>query len=297
MKIFIAVAFLFSTLIVQKDVEAQVRGPRYNPNPRGPRYNPNPGPVVTRPAPTGPRYNPRPAPIPGHRPVGPRYGRSYDPGVGVPTRVHYGSRYYTRPYGYNPLPYNPYYHSPYRAPYFSSVRYFRTYDWYTYVYRSYPNYVYAHWVFWPTAGYNNGYWTIDNYPYYVFNGYRYRYSTIDYCNYQLVDSYDHRVQGTYWNQLCNTGYDACAFERDRLNSQMGEYRYFCSETWRDYDFDYSTPSYETTNYENTHDQNTCLDYNQNGTCDDYENTSSNCNDYDKDGYCDVDNYITNGTEI
>lgn len=124
--------------------------------------------------------------------------------------------------------------------------------------------MYAHWIFYPATGYNNGYWTIDNYPYYVYNGYRYRYSSVDYCNYQLVDKYDHRVTQTYWNQICNTGYDSCSIERDRLNAQMGEYRYFCSETYREYGFDYSKPSHETSSYP---EEETCQDEDNDNFCD------------------------------
>jgi hypothetical protein len=173
--------------------------------------------------------------------------------------------------------------------------------------------VYAHWIFFPATGYRNGYYVLDNYPYYVYNGYRYRYSTYDYCNYQLVDSFDHRVERTYWSQICNTGYDSCSMERDRLNSQFGQFRYFCSETYRDSNYDWSTPSYDDSYYGNTgygnggydntgydngygngtggYDDNTCYDTNHNGTCDNYETTSTTpapgtCSDYDNDGYCD-----------
>jgi hypothetical protein len=134
------------------------------------------------------------------------------------------------------------------------------------VYRSYPNYIYAHWIFFPATGYNNGYWTIDNYPYYVYNGYRNRYSPVDYCNYQLVDQYDHHVVQNYFNQICNSGYDMCSMERDRLNSQMNEYRYFCSETYENENYDYSTPTYDDSNY---------------------STGSEDCSDADNDGYCDV----------
>jgi len=92
---------------------------------------------------------------------------------------------------------------------------------------------------------------------------------VDYCNYQLVDQYDHSVLQSYWNQVCNTGYDSCSIERDRLNGQMGENRYFCSETFRDQNYNYSTPTYDETNYGDT--------------------TSGSCNDFDNDGYCDEDN--------
>ncbi len=128
---------------------------------------------------------------------------------------------------------------------------------------SFPQYVYVNWIFYPASGYNNGYWTIDNYPYYVFNGYRYRYSHLDTCNYQLVDSWNHDVVDTFWNQTCNTGYDACSYQRDRMNSQMGDFRYFCSETFRDQGYDYSRPTYE-----------------------DYDYDDQYCTDYDNDGYCD-----------
>ena len=99
-----------------------------------------------------------------------------------------------------------------------------------------------------------------------------------------MDKNDHRVVHTYWNQQCNTGYDACSDERDRLNAQMGEYRYFCSETFRDYGYDTSTPSYEDSNYGSSESEdNTCSDANRDGMCDDYENT---CTDADDNGYCD-----------
>jgi hypothetical protein len=174
---------------------------------------------------------------------------------------------YHRPFGYQPIRYSPYYHSPYRGPYRHVTRYYRSYDWYNYVWRLNRNYVYAHWIFFPATGYRNGYYVIDNYPYYVWNGYRYRYSQADYCNYQLVDKYDHRVVQTYWNQTCSYGYDLCSFERDRLNAQMGEYRYFCSETYRDLGHDYSSPTYETPDYG-------------------YNTGTGTCSDYDNDGYCD-----------
>jgi hypothetical protein len=171
------------------------------------------------------------------------------------------------------------------------VRYHRTFNWYNYVLSSYPNYLYANWIFYPApTGYNNGYYVINNYPYYVYNGYQYRYSSQDYCNYQLVDSYDHRVQQTYWNQICNSGYDTCSVERDRLNSQMGEYRYFCSETYRDQGYDYSQPTYEQGGYDTTQP----TDVNP-------QDTYVNCQDNDNDGYCDpgtiVDGPVTSELAI
>jgi hypothetical protein len=305
------------------------RGPTYNPNPgrpstpgpvitrpsnpgsmtpRGPRYNPTPsrpnGPVVTRPGSSTPRYYPRPSTpsyrIPGYqynRPVGPNYGRSYGRSYQRPISTQYNTRYYHRPFGYTPVRYVSYYHSPFRTPFINTVHYSRSYDWYTYVYRSNPNYIYANWIFYPASGYSNGYVTIENYPYYVYNGYRNRYSSTDYCSYQLVDSNDHKVLQNYWNQTCNTGYDSCSIERDRLNAQMGDYRYFCSETYRDNTFDFSVPTYDETNYSSegdlTEDENTCEDTNRDGMCDDFEGTSSTCSDSDNDGYCDPGTYDAN----
>jgi hypothetical protein len=103
---------------------------------------------------------------------------------------------------------------------------------------------------------------------------------VDTCNYQLVDQYDHRVVQTYWNQVCNTGYDSCSVQRDQLNYQMNDNRYFCAETYRDYGFDYSTPSYDDTYYqEPTRDESTT-----------YSDERSDCSDNDGDGYCDEGSY-------
>lgn len=259
-----------------------------NRTPRQPRFNPyrDRGPVVVNPVPSTPSYR-----VPGRRPT---YGRTHNSNY-RPIRTDYGTRYYHRPFGYSPVRYVHYEHAPYRATYYHTVRYNNTYDWYNYVWRSNPNYVYAHWIFWPATGHHNGYWTIDDYPYYVYNGYRYRYSAMDYCNYQLVDKYDHHVIQTYWNQLCNSGYDACSYDRDRLNSQMSDYRYFCSETYRDYSYDYSKPSYEDSYYPDlSHDDYyTCTDSNRDGMCDD-DTYTNNCSDDDYYGYCDSANYSENG---
>lgn len=307
MKLFVSFLFLLSTFTVCEETAAQVRGPRYNPPggrggghhqgptrhspspnsgnstggyaPHGPRYNPNPGNGHGgyNPTPQGPRYNPNPGNGQGGynpTPQGPRYNPNPGTVISRPHPTNYGTPQYHRPYGYNPIPYSTYYHRPYSNTYVHTQRYYRSYDWYSWVYRSYPNYIYANWIFFPAGGYGNGYWTIDNYPYYVFNGYRYRYSTFDYCNYQLVDQFDHRVAQTYWNQICNIGYDQCSYERDRLNAQNGQYRFFCSETFREFGEDYGTP-------------NTCYDRNQDGRCDDYNRPNNDtCYDVNQDGYCD-----------
>lgn len=146
------------------------------------------------------------------------------------------------------------------------------------MYRTNYNYIYGHWIFYPATGYNNGYWKLDNYPYYVYNGYRYRYSSVDYCNYQLVDQNNHMVVNNYWNQICNTGYDACSLERDRLNSGMGEYRYFCSETYSNQYSTNTAPTYEDTYYS---DSQSSAD--EDVMDDEYD---PNCTDLDTDGYCD-----------
>jgi hypothetical protein len=255
------------------------RGPRYNPpaptrtytpapsTPRGPRYNPpTPRPSTGGyfPNRTGPRYNP-PSPRPGsYKPVprGPRYN---PPGRVIvrPSRDYYGTPRYHRPWGYNPIPYSRYHHIPYTGYYYHSTRYSSTTSWYIYVWSNFPDYIYVNWIFYPASGYTNGYWRINDYPYFVSNGYRYRYSHIDSCNYQLVDGWNHQVLESYWNLSCSTGYDLCSGERDRLNDASGDFRYFCAETFRDSDYDYSRPSYDGD-----------------------DNWSTTCTDYDSDGFCD-----------
>lgn len=81
--------------------------------------------------------------------------------------------------------------------------------------------------------------------------------------------------------MCNSGYDYCSMERDRLNSQMGEYRYFCSETYRNEGYDSSTPSYDDTYYSGGED---CLDYDNDGYCDENYDGSYDDNYYDDDYY-------------
>lgn len=63
-----------------------------------------------------------------------------------------------------------------------------------------------------------------------------------------------------------------------MNDQNGDYRYVCSETYRDQNYDFSTPSYDDTNYYD--DQS----YDDNQYNDDYQDQA--CVDYDNDGYCD-----------
>jgi hypothetical protein len=162
----------------------------------------------------------------------------------VPVRTHYGTRNYHRPPMYRPLPYARYRHSPWNSIFIGPVRYYRSYDYYSHVRNSFPNYIYLNWIYWPVTGYSNGYYVFNNDPYYVYNGYRYRYSSVVQCNYQLVDSYTHQVVRSYWNQTCNRGFDQCSYERDDLNDRTSDFRYFCSETFRDESYNYSRPTYD-----------------------------------------------------
>ena len=76
----------------------------------------------------------------------------------------------------------------------------------------------------------NGYHVNNSYPYFVYNGYQHRYSTMDSCDYQLVDKYTDQVIDTYYNQTCSYGYDSCSYQRDQMNQNEYEDRYFCAET-------------------------------------------------------------------
>ena len=243
---------------------------------RRPDYRPGPGD-------RRPGYNPRRPDRPTYTP--PRR-TTYRPVYRVPVRDYYGTRNYHRPPMYRHAPYTRYVHTPWGSVYVGPVRYARTYDYYSHVRRSYPNYVYMNWIYWPTTGYSNGYYVFGNYPYYVHNGYRYRYSTVDYCNYQLVDSYTHQVQRTYWNQVCNSGFDQCSYERDRLNDREYDNRFFCAETTRDESWDTSRPTYDyqysDINNDGYDDSTQPYPYPDNTETPDYGNDDEgqDCYDYD-----------------
>lgn len=180
---------------------------------------------------------------------------------------------------YRPIPYARYRHSPWNSVYVGPVRYYRSYDYYSYVRTSFPNYVYLNWIYWPVTGYSNGYYVFDNYPYYVYNGYRYRYSSVDQCNYQLVDSYTHQVVRSYWNQTCARGFDQCSFERDNLNDRNNDFRYFCSETFRDEYYDYSRPTYDYGHNDYGNGYGNDYGYNDYGQdCYDYDYNNDVCYD-------------------
>lgn len=161
-----------------------------------------------------------------------------------PQRRYYGTSNYSRPYGYNYRPYTPYVHSPYRnINYNARRRYLRTANYYNYVRQHNRNYLYMNWIFYPST-YSNGYHLINDYPYYVYNGYQNRYSNMDQCNYQLVDSYTQQVVRSYYGQVCSSGYDSCSYERDNMNRREMSNRYFCSETFREQNYNFSYPTYD-----------------------------------------------------
>jgi hypothetical protein len=118
------------------------------------------------------------------------------------------------------------YHTPRTVPY--SVIHFGTPRAY---WTTVPHYyIYRRWVQWPVAyWYNDGYWDIDGYPYYVHRGYRYRYNPVEMCQYELVDGDSYTTVRTFPVDACTVAYDACATERDHLNRQINLERYFCAE--------------------------------------------------------------------
>ncbi len=92
-------------------------------------------------------------------------------------------------------------------------------------------YIYNEWLLEPVDFYyTDGYWEIDNYPYYVDNGYRYRYSTVDQCQYDLVDGDSNTVAGRTELMACNEAFDLCAADRDVRNTEVGMDRFFCAES-------------------------------------------------------------------
>lgn len=188
-----------------------------------------------------------------------------------PDRRYYGSRDYHRPSRYSYRPYRSYRHAPVTRRYSTHRRYNTRYDYYNFLRRNYRSHIYLNWVLFPSSR-MNGYYFVDNYPYYIYNGYRHRYSYEDVCNYQLVDKYTHQVVRSNYPMTCARGYDACAADRDAYNSSEREYRYFCAETIREDGYDYSSPTYDYNEY------------------DDYDNGRTTCYDYDPNtGIC-YDNY-------
>lgn len=228
---------------------SSVGGSNSGSTPRGPSYNPGRGTTTTptRPStpstPRGPSYNPgrgttttptRPSSPSTPRTTTPR-GPNYNPGRGAPSTP---GRVVVRGPRYNPAPstarpyrpvvirnYRP--HVPYYRTYVHSRRYIRPYDYYFGVRRYH---IYRYWLFEPVSyGYSNGYYVLNDYPYYVYHGYRHRYSTVDTCSYQLVDSTSNTAVKSFTERVCQAAYDECALERDVANQSLSEIRYFCAE--------------------------------------------------------------------
>lgn len=101
------------------------------------------------------------------------------------------------------------------------------------------------------SNYNDGFSYIDSYPYFVYNGYRHRYSPYDSCNYELVDGYNNRTERVFSGRSCQSGYDACARERDEMNYRSYDDRFFCAEridNSRSYNWDYNDDFYSDLDY-------------------------------------------------
>ena len=179
-----------------------------------------------------------------------------------PNRTHYGTRRYHNPPRYVHRPYSRrYVHRPMTRRYHHTRRYSPN-QYYRYFRTNYSSYIYLHWLLFPSTRVN-GYYVVDNYPYYIHNGYRYRYSHYDTCNYQLIDKYTHTVERTFWGQICSIGYDQCANVRDRRNEREWDNRYFCAETYRDRNYNFNRPTYD-----DYYDD--CIDYDfDTGVCYDY----------------------------
>jgi len=76
---------------------------------------------------------------------------------------------------------------------------------------------------------------------------------MDYCSYQLVDKNSHNVVKNYWNNLCTSGYNQCAVDRDRKNQREWSNRYFCAETFRDEGYANNEDNYNDDDYYDDND--------------------------------------------
>jgi hypothetical protein len=91
-------------------------------------------------------------------------------------------------------------------------------------------YIFRQWIQEPVIfSYTNGYWEIDNYPYYVESGFRYRYSPVETCQYDLVDSSSYDTVRSYPIMACNIAFDTCSADREVLNGAVNAESYFCAE--------------------------------------------------------------------
>ncbi len=225
------------------------RNPRVNHTNRNTNHRNNNGRVRHNNTHNNPRTNPRPHPRTNGRSV--YAGRQYNPNRAHsysynnrPHRNYYGTRNYHRPYNFTFRPYSTYTHRPYGNINFNARRrYLNTVSYFQYLRQYNRDYLYLNWIFFPST-YNNGYYNIGGYPYFVYNGYQHRYSNMDQCNYQLIDQYTHQVIQSFYGQMCNFGYDSCSFERDRMNSRVYENRYVCAETFRNQSYDFNYPTYD-----------------------------------------------------
>lgn len=148
--------------------------------------------------------------------------------------TRYNNSHHNQP---RPNTYNQYHHTTYNHNYVQTRRYLRTVNYYNHVVRYNRNYIRGNWIFYPQT-YSNGYYVIDQYPYYVYNGYRHRYSMTDSCDYQLVDSYTNTVTQNFSGGSCARDYDSCARERDWQNNYEYSDRYFCAETFSRSNYNY-----------------------------------------------------------
>jgi hypothetical protein len=124
------------------------------------------------------------------------------------------------------IPHYSYVHVPTYVSY-NYVTYYSPRDYYMHIN---SRYIYRSWIQEPVLfSYSNGYYQIDNYPYYVYSGFRYRYHPVETCQYQLVDSSSYTSVQNYGVRACSAAYDQCAYDRSSYNSSAGYSRYFCAE--------------------------------------------------------------------
>ena len=152
-------------------------------------------------------------------------------------RASYGSSQFHQPYGHDHVHVSTVdRHVPYNRVYRHRVFLTPT-VYYSHMYRNAQACYYYDWLFCYTSR-SNGYYIIDDYPFYVYNGYYHRYSSYDTCNYQLIDTYTRRTVQNFWNLTCNRAYDQCSRERDYWNFREYANRFACAETYREQTYAY-----------------------------------------------------------
>lgn len=159
----------------------------------------------------------------------------------IPKIQYYGTKKYHRPAGYQNQPYQSYSHRAILTGTMFKKR-FTPKKYLTTLQAQFQSFIYINWVLYPSH-LQNGYRSVNHYPFFIHNGYRHRYSAQDTCNYQLIDKNTHEVVNTYWNQYCNTGYNQCAQKRDSFNQSLWENRYLCAETIKGRNFNFKMPTY------------------------------------------------------